>query len=82
MVLNNRKLSEGLFAKREKDAEEASDNFSKETKQDKDLNETGTASKEEWEAVATKATVEEAKVDTDEESKSESEKSVKVVQNL
>jgi hypothetical protein len=59
-------------ANREKDAEEASENVSKETKQDKNLNETETASKEECEAVATKATVEEAKVDTDEESKSES----------
>ena len=66
------------LAKREKDAEEASDNVSKETKQDKNLNETEIASKEDCEAVATKATVEEAKVDTDEESKSESEKSVKV----
>jgi hypothetical protein len=71
----------GVLPNKEKDAEEASDNVSKETKQDKNLNETETASKEECGALATKATVEEAKVDTAEESKSEREKNVKVYLN-
>jgi hypothetical protein len=64
------------FAKRQKDAEEAS----KETNEDENVNEAEMASKEELKAVDAKATAEEAKVEVVEETQSESEsiKSVKV----